>query len=667
MEENKTGKNVSSGAKKVERIEHEKAEAAAKVSAPAGAKKPRSTAKKSTESKKSAAPRNTSSKAVKSEKKEKFAEKKENAAAEKRLNIAKAKAEKKEKKLLHRAELKQKKLEKKAAFKEKKLAKRAALAEKRAERKQKHIEGKTALKERRIERKAERVARREMLRNESKSDRRARMEREKKDRIALKRQRQEQREKAREQRMKSREASRDRRAQNARHKREQNTERRKHAPGFGGWLAAVISLGVACLALGTIVTAGAFRMNDMTLDTANSYRSTLYEMVSVSQDMDNSLSKLRVSSGANEQRSLLTNLLVDSQLMESALERMPIDSVTSTDISSFVNKTGTYCRTLLSKVDKGQSLSETERNTVEYLYGINTKLYNELNEMTTHMTEKDFMAFIGGKEGTVSRKFGEVSQGTLAQPEDTVDAPFSGEGNVEENQLTMEEEISEGRAEELVKEYLQNYHIANTQYTGETVTPGALCYNFSLTDESGNEIFAQVTKNGGKLAFFNTYEECKDKNFDLATCDTLAKEFLTELGISDVEAVWLSDAGMVADITYVCVQNGVRIYPDLIRVRVCESKGRVVGIDAMQYLQNHKERNVGENISRESAQEKLSSGLTPYAAHLAIIPVNGEEVLAHEFACTYGEEEYVVYLDAMTGDELQVYRVRSSAHGSYLE
>ncbi len=653
--------NVSSGASKVESLEKENAATAAN-----GGKTAKAAPKKS--GVKSVKTQVKTEKTVKSPKTKKTAaEKKEEKAAEKRLAAAKTKAEKKEKKLLHKAELKQKKMEKKMAVKEKKLAKKEAVAKKKAERKQARLDHAAALKEKKVEKKAERIARREMLKNESKADRRARIEREKKEKIALKRQKALAREKEREQRMKAREAAHERRAQERRHKREQKTERRKHAPGFGGWLAAVISLGVACLALGAVVTAGAFRMNDMTLETANGYRSTLYELVAASEDMDSNLSKLRVSSGANEQRTLLTDILVDSELMESALERMPIDSVTSTDISSFVNKTGSYCRDLLGKINRGQPLTQTEKNTVEYLYNINAGLYSELNDMTTHMTEKDFMAFIGGGEGVVSEKFGEVGQSTLQEPEETIDAPFSGEGNVGTNRLAEEEKISESRAEELVKEYLQGYHIANTQYTGETIAHEVTCYNFTLTDESGNEIFAQITENGGKLAFFDTYEECTEKNFDLDTCDSLAREFLSGLGIEDVAAVWLSDGGMVADITYVGIKDGVRVYPDLIRVRVCESKGRVVGMDAMGYLLNHDPaRSIGTAMSRESAQAKLSSGLKPYSAHLAVIPLNGEEVLAHEFACTYGEEEYVVYLDAVTGEELQVYRVRSSARGSFL-
>src|SRR5699024_11972690 len=69
----------------------------------------------------------------------------------------------------------------------------------------------------------------------------------------------------------------------------------------------------------------------------------------ISEEMDDNLAKLRVSAGAGEQRMLLTEILVDSELMESALEKIPVDSATSTDISSFVNRSeerrvGKECR-----------------------------------------------------------------------------------------------------------------------------------------------------------------------------------------------------------------------------------------------------------------------------------------------------------------------------------
>lgn len=660
-------KNVSSGAKKVENVEKEKAYEAEKTQKPVQktASKKKTSAKKSVKA--SAPKKELSPKDSKKEEKRKKAEAKEKAAAEKRLQAAKKKAAKKEEKLLKRAKLKEKKLEKKTALKAKKLEKKAALKEKKAERIRAKQEKKAELKAKKLEKKAEKSERRELLKNESKAEKQKRIAREKKEKIALRRKKQEARDKARERKAAAREAKRERKAENRRHKREQKTERRKHAPGFGGWLAAVISLGTAALALATVVTAGAVRMNEMDTEAANGYRSTLYEMVSVSEDMDENLTKLRVSTGREEQRRLLTDLLVDSQLMESALERIPVDAATGTDISSFVNRTGSYARRLLSQLASGKTLSETEFNTVNYLYEVNSTLYDELNNIVLNMNDSDLHAFLNGGKSEMQNRFSEAGQDTHKTPETAVDAPFSGEGNVGENQLTGMDEITEERAEQLVKEYFNGYHITETRMTGEGSAHGAGLFNYVLTDENGNEIFAQISKNGGKLMFFDTYEECTQKNFDLETCDSLAREYLASIGIRNVEASFLSDTGMVANITYVGVQNGVRVYPESIRVRVCEEKGRVVGIDASGYLFNHAKRSFDEpEIGEKEALGALSRDLTPYEINLSLVAVNGEEVLAYEIACYDETDNYIVYVDAMSGEEIEVFLIRESEGGKFI-
>ena len=649
--EKKIGKNVSSGAEKVENIEAAQ-QTKEKKKTPAQKSARGQSTKKMQESAKT------------SEKK--IAVKKEEAAAEKRIASAKAKASKKEQKLIHRAEFKQKKLERKAALKEKKLERKAMLAKKKAERKQRAQERKATLSAQRAERRAERLARREMLKNESKAEKSKRLERARRERRALKSQKAKSQEKAREDRAKARRAAHERRAEERKHKREQRTERRKHAPGFGGWLAAVISLGTACLVLATVVTAGALRMNDMTAQSESGYRATLYELVSVSEDMDGNLSKLRVSSGANEQRRLLTEVLVDSALMESAIEKLPVDGATGSDLSAFVNRTNRYARTMLTKLASGKALTQEEKETLTVLYEINATLCSELNHLATHMTERELRDFLSGKDGSMSETFGRIGQELHGSSED-FDAPFSQSGNVGENRLSKEEEVSCARAEELVKEYFAAYRVKDAKCTGETVMPDMTCYNFVLTDENDVEIFAQVSKNGGKLVFFDTYEVCSEKNFDLDTCDGIARKFLKELGMENMEAVWLSDGGMVANLTYVTVQDGVRVYSDTVRVRVCESKGRVVGIDAEGYLlNNRRDRDLDAGLTRREAEAMLGSEVQPYAAHLALIPVNGKEVLTYEFACKYGEAEYIVYLDANTGEEVEVYEVLNSAQGRYL-
>ena len=89
-------------------------------------------------------------------------------------------------------------------------------------------------------------------------------------------------------------------------------------------------------------------------------------------------------------------------------------------------------------------------------------------------------------------------------------------------------------------------------------------------------------------------------------------------------------------------------------------------MDARGYLLNEKERMLEHALTKQEAAEKLSAGLEVHGANLALIPVEGREAIAYEFSCGYGEDEYIVYIDANSGEELRIYRVRESARGSYL-
>lgn len=631
--EKKIGKNVSSGAKKVESLAEDRDQ-----------KGPAPTQEQPSASGRTAAKRNSTGRKKQAAQQ---AVEAEHAAADARFEAAKARAAKKEVHKLALAQKKQEKLTQKLEAREKK------------------EEAAAASKSERAEKLAAKAARKQMLATESAAERTARRNREKRARLAERRQKQEAREQKLKEKQEARKKAQEKRA--AKRSGKKSGGGKKRAPGIGGWIAAVSVLGAACLALATVVTAGYFRMNDMMVQSANGYRATLYEMVSVSEDMDDNFAKLRVSSGANEQRTLLTEILVDSAMLESALEKMPVDAATGTDISAFVNRTGAAARAMLHKLSSGGTLSQEDRERIAALYETNATLCAELNDLALHTPAEEMQAFFDGAQGDVSNRLSELGQGMRAERKEIRDVPFAGEGNVEENQLAGTVEIPASEAEQKVRQYFEGYQIADVRLTGETLSRDVRAYNFVLTDGNGTEFFAQVTKNGGKLAFFDSFEACSTKNFDLESCDTLAQAHLKMLGYEHLTPVWFSDAGMVASITYVAEIDGVRTYPDMIRVRVCEEKGRVVGMDARGYLVNHHgERNTSPALSEAEAEAKLSPELTVHAAHLALIPVRGREMLAYEFVCTSGEEQFIFYLDARTGEEVRIFRVHESAQGSYL-
>ena len=516
------------------------------------------------------------------------------------------------------------------------------------------------------ERLAAQEARRRTLAEESEAERIARKNREKRARMAARSQKAAARQEAqREKQEARRRAQEGRAAARAKKKQEGAGGGKKRAPGIGGWIAAVSVLGAACLALTAAVTVGYFRTNDLLRQSANGYRATLFELVSVSEGMDDSFCKLRVSSGAGEQRTLLTEILVGSALMESAVERMPVDAATGTDISAFVNLTNMAARRMLRKIAAGSPLSAEDLERLQKLCAINAGLSRELNDLALHTPEKELLAFFGGTQGAVSDRLFSLGEGV--REELFADAPFAGEGIARRGHTEGVREITAADAEQKVRQYFEDYRITDVRLTGETHARGVRAYNFVLTDEGGTEYFAQVAK-GGELVFFDSYEVCTVRNFDLGSCDTLARAHLQKLGYEHLTPVWFSDAGNVAAVTYVAEREGVRIYSEMIRVRVCEEKGRVVGMDAGAFLRGSRSdgRSLSPGLSRDAAQARLSPTLAVQSVHLALIPAGGEETLAYEFYCTAGEDAFLVYLDADTGEEVRIFRVHESAQGSYL-
>ena len=631
--ENNIAKNTSSGAEKVENISERaqvKAETMGESSPKVVTKKETVTIKKSGKKEKKAA---------------KNKEEKEKAAAKKRVDAAIAKEQRKAKK----AELK--------------AARKAKQEEKRLQMKAKREEHRAKMKEKRAQAKAERLARRELLRSETAAQRMERIEKERAEKLALKK-----REQAYNLKLEKRDARLKKREQKLKDKQHRRETRR--TPGFGGWLAAVISLGVVTLAMTAVVTLGAINMSEMNGAMAGTYRGTLYELVGIMENVNTDLNKVRVSASTVQQSRLLTDLLVQTRLAESSLERFPIDSHSDANVTSFINRTADASQELLNKLGNGGKLTESDLARLEKLYQTNHKVREELNRLALEMTDKDMQAFMKEKKGNrVFESFQTLENATLEENKEE-SGPFAEQSaeNKEGAEQEKKDEISSSRAEELCLEYFKDYSIVSTGYAGETISGDMQAYNFFLLDDHERQLFAQIAKNGGALISFDFYENCTEKNFDVERSKAIAEEYLAGLGYENMTAVWVNESGTQITFNFAYEQSGTVYYPDMVKVKVCETKGKVVGFDAVAFLKNHRSRSVpNTKISLGEAREKLNKNLSVDASRLAVIPVDGKEIAAYEFVCTYGEEDtYFIYVDANTGNEVRILNVLNSKQGRVL-
>ncbi|MDD6995263.1 MAG: germination protein YpeB [Candidatus Borkfalkiaceae bacterium] len=692
------GKNKSSGEEKVERLATEKAETAEKSQAKNATEKSAGKgagkgAEKAVEKHAAAGgkKKTAATQAKKGDEKSKQDKKQsEKAAAKKRVELAlkkeerkaekqKAKAERKKK----RAEAKEKRIEKRLAAKEerrkKRLEHRGKHRERAIELKEKRAAAKAARKEKQAERKAQKQKRRAMIKSETKEARAKRLEKEKAAKIAAKKEKRARRYQLRLQRRDAALKRKQRRLESKERRRSEN-----HAPGFGGWLAAVISLGVVTLALGTVVTVGAVRMNQANGALSTGYRGALFELTGTLSDVDGDLAKARVASGKQSQSELLTDLLVKTRIAESNLEKFPVDSETDVNMTLFLNRAGDAAQAMLQKIRSGGSLSAEDYSKLDELYAVNQKILNELSALSGELTDKDMAAFMKDKAGNkVYERFRNIENyaaesGYSTENEGGISATNGNKSDKSTDGTVSEksgENVSSAQAEEACRRYFADYNIASIEYAGETVSGNIDAFNYTMTDDQGRRLYAEISKNNAALVGFDYFADCSAHNFDLENALTIAQNYLDFLGYDNMTAAWVSESGVNATFLFVYEENGVAYYPDSVSVKVCEERGKVVGFTAVSFLKNHQDRsarsvngekNAQSAVSREKAESALSPRLTVQSARKAVIGIGDNETLCYEFACNYGEDGYFVYVDAQTGEEIRITRILSTTHGRYL-
>ena len=120
-----------------------------------------------------------------------------------------------------------------------------------------------------------------------------------------------------------------------------------------------------------------------------------------------------------------------------------------------------------------------------------------------------------------------------------------------------------------------------------------------------------------------------------------------------------------ATINYACRQDDVTMYPDLIKLKIALDNGEVVGMEAKSYLSNHTERDIPEPaISMEEAVKKLNVNMKIYSSGLAYIPTDyGKEIFCYEFKGKLDDRDFIVYINAQTGEEEDILMIVNTPNG----
>ncbi len=449
-----------------------------------------------------------------------------------------------------------------------------------------------------------------------------------------------------------------REAYKAERKTRKDERKNNRTQGVGGWIAAVVTLGVATLTLGAVVTVGTTDIREMRSTIGTGYRSGLYELTGIVDEVDNDLDKLRASNDPEMQSEILTEILVQTRLAEGTLEKMPVPYEKEENVTTFINDTAKNAEKLLGKLRRGERLTEEDKAEIEREYEKNHEIRAVFDELAMNTDEKDITKWMKDKANGITDKLNGVENMLRKDIEEILPTA---------TKQSREEGITSTKAEELLRTYFEKFDLKEVEFAGET-TAELSTFNFNMVGQDGRNYFAEISSKSGELVSFNSFEECEEKILTVDNARQVAEKFLTELGYEDMALTWTNENDTQASFTYCFEDDGFVYYPDAVLVKVCEGKGVIAGFDATKFLQNHKDRKAPKiALTEEQARQKLLPTLDVEDVQKVVIQIDGKDVETYEFTCKTDENEYRVYIDAVTGREVKILKVENSKQGRRLK
>ena len=452
-----------------------------------------------------------------------------------------------------------------------------------------------------------------------------------------------------------------------RNKKENGDKKEKKRKGNGGLVAAVISLGIATLILASALTMTLLMPteNDNTLE--SEYRKSFYGTVARVDNIDLNLSKILATKDDGAKQEYLLDLAVNSELAESDMQSLPVEDESKFYTTKLVNQIGDFAKYANKKLINGESLSEEDYAVLLNLYEANKNLKNSLQKISNGIDGVNFSDLKAGENGSLLiSELNDLENLSVEFPELIYDGPFSDGNNDREIKGLSGAEISE---EDGLKEFIRIFGetgITAVEKDGETAD-GIICYNFSA-ERKGESLYAEISKTGGKLIMFAYSGSCNAVNFEESSAIETAVKFAENAGISGLKPVWVNLNNNLYTINFAFEQDGIIVYSDLVKVRVCAETNTVIGFEATSYYTNHTEREIGSPaLSEKACREKVSDNIDISSFRLCVVPIGEKsEKLCYEFCGEYDGATYYAYIDAETGRQVNMFKVIESTEGKLL-
>lgn len=373
------------------------------------------------------------------------------------------------------------------------------------------------------------------------------------------------------------------------------------------------------------------------------------------------LGKSPLAMDARLQVELLAGISRQADGVVSGLSALPLSHAAMGDTIKFCNQLSEYAFEQALLVASGQLLDDAALAQLSGLRDQCMLLSGQLAAAQQTMLQQSLRLAADGSvfyapaqlDSRPLEAVGDRDNG-MDYPTMIYDGAFSDATHFGQPKALGQGEITQEEALAVTRDFVGADRVAAAVPAGETA--GLLAgYSVTLTLRDGSVLNAEVTRQGGKMLWLMPEHASFRPLLTKEACVEKGLRFLESRGYDPMEPNHVRVYDGLCVVNYVAVQDGVLLYPDLVKLQLRMDTGEVVGLESNNYLMNHTRREGLQPVfSKLQVLRQVSPLLGATDARLCLIPHLGEERLCYEVPGTYGEEEYRVYVDALTGRELEI-------------
>ena len=352
--------------------------------------------------------------------------------------------------------------------------------------------------------------------------------------------------------------------------------------------------------------------------------------------------------------------------------QLPLTLLPFNKTEEFLSKIGDFSyRVAVRDLDKNP-LTDKEYKSLENLYEQSADIQNQLRKVQHLIIENNLrwmdveMALASGNEqadNTIIDGFKTVEKNVSGYDEANFGSTtFVNTEKKDQNFKKLKgKEISKEEAVKILRKYsgIPKSKDAKVSKSGK----GSDYKFFSVSIGNGNtEASMDVTQKGGYPIWYINNREIKKPKISLNKAAEKATAFLEENNFQKLEMFESAQYDNIGIFTFVTALDGVRIYPDSLKIKVALDNGQIVGFAAEEYLKNNHVREIPKaTITKDQAKETTNPNLKIMEERQAVI-VNdlNEEVLCYEFLGMLGKDTYRIFVNAKTGEEEKVERLKNA-------